>query len=176
MGFNRWQRGMVWDDIMGQPLNQVFRTLHSLQGGNCVSQVEALAGIEWSETPDRVIIFFQLPGVNPEAVQVEVLSDSVVLTGEQRRLIQSLGILPGRGFCYSRFRRVVPLPCAVDGDQIWMDTEAEGLWLTLYKQGSKKMGRDRLIKRLQLWLQRFNWRVWRRCGLPRAWAARSIPR
>lgn len=81
-------------------------------------RTELTAGTEWSPSvdvfscKDRVAVVVELPGLDPESIDVVFRNDAVVVSGERRRL------QPGAFLCMERlvgrFTRIVPLDEPVD--------------------------------------------------------------
>lgn len=71
--------------------------------------------VDVTDAGDRVIIEAELPGVEPEDIQLDVYEDRVVIRSETRRETRNEGdgyYLMERRF--GRFHRVVPLPDRVN--------------------------------------------------------------
>ena len=77
-----------------------------------------LPPIEVSETEQEMVIDVSLPGVKPENINVEVMGNTLVLSGETRREQKRDETYFHRSeFQYGRFIRRLPLPDYVASDQ-----------------------------------------------------------
>lgn len=98
---------------------QIERLLHELGSQARTPQ----AGGEWQptaelfETPNELVARFELPGVDPQTVQVSVTGQLLTLSGEskfeERGESYYLSERP-----YGRFSRALQLPVQVKGDQV----------------------------------------------------------
>ncbi len=86
------------------------------------SRAEWLPPIEVSETDKEVVVCAALPGLKPEDIQVEMVGDTLVLSGEtQREAVQDEKQFHRSEFHYGSFMRRIPLPEYVKGEATTAD-------------------------------------------------------
>jgi len=103
-----------WRQILWRPWDlwrdDLWRNLDAHLGGQRPS-------VDVSDAGDRIVIEAELPGAEPEDIQLDVYDDRVVIRAETRRETRD----EGEGYYvaerrYGRFHRVIPLPERVDPD------------------------------------------------------------
>lgn len=104
--------------------------------------------IELKEEGDNVVVRAQLPGMDAKDLNVEVTREAVSITGERRYEQKTEGSEASKGFFksefrYGKFRRVVPLPVAVQNDKVQADYKDGVLTLTLPKV---EAARNKVVK------------------------------
>jgi len=78
----------------------------------------AMLGGEVFEDETRLVVRLEVPGMDKEAMQIEVRDDAVVITGEKRfERESSEGRWRVMQCAYGSFRRSVPLPVPVRADE-----------------------------------------------------------
>ena len=92
----------------------------------------------WANS-DRAVVVAEVPGIQPSAVDVSVLGDTLTIKGERTAL------QPGEGDRYLRrergsghFSRVVELPFPVDGDHVSAEYGQGILTITLPRAAADK--------------------------------------
>lgn len=78
-----------------------------------------LPAVDLSEDDTRIHVRVELPGIDPQDVDVSVSEDRLVVSGEKKSLAESGG--PGwthRESHYGGFSRAIPLPETVDPSQV----------------------------------------------------------
>jgi HSP20 family protein len=90
--------------------------------------------IELHHGDEALMLKAQLPGMNPKDISVEVTREAVALSGEYRSEQQEEdnGRIKSE-FRYGKFRRIVPLPVAVQNNQVQAEYKDGILTLTLPK-------------------------------------------
>lgn len=121
-----WYRRDPWVDRLPRPLARLERDFEQLMerffGGNA----EHYAGpggfvpsASLAETEDEYEVMLELPGVKREDVHVELRHGDLWISGEKKEEKETKGKTFHRvEHCYGEFRRVIPLPGAVDEDRI----------------------------------------------------------
>lgn len=116
-----------------------------------LSPMSKLTGLDRQDTPSwvpaveikatevDVILRAEIPGVAAEDLDVQVMRDRVLISGEHRQKQQSeaKGYLRSE-FRYGQFRRVVPLPAEVQNDQVQAEFADGILMLTLPKAEAER--------------------------------------
>lgn len=78
----------------------------------------AMLGGDLFEDGERLVVRLEVPGMEKENLNIEVLDDALVVSGEKRFEKESTeGRWRVMQCAYGSFRRVVPLPVAVLADQ-----------------------------------------------------------
>ncbi|SKB15110.1 Small heat shock protein (fragment) [Planktothrix sp. PCC 11201] len=94
---------------------------------------------ELEETPEAIILKLEVPGVNPEDLDVQVSLDGVAITGERKSTnhTEEKGVSRSE-FRYGKFRRIIPLPTRIQNTQVQADYKDGILSLTLPKAEEEK--------------------------------------
>lgn len=132
----RWQ---PWQDI--ETLRRQFDDLFDEIAP--VPRVVAKAGgrawspaIELKATTEAVILRAELPGINPENLDVQVTQEAVSISGDYKtetKTDDQEHHLYRSEFRYGSFHRIIPLPTAVQNDQVKAEFKDGILTLTLPK-------------------------------------------
>ncbi len=93
-----------------------------------------MPAIELQETETNMILKAQLPGIEPEELDIQVSENAVFLSGEhqEQKKTDEKGIFRSE-FHYGQFKRVVPLPIAIQREQVKAEMVAGLLTLTMPK-------------------------------------------
>jgi len=110
-GLVRMQRDMdrMFSELFGQPL---VRWEREQEEGIRIPSIDLI------ETEQELVLKAELPGIDKDKIQVEVMPDRITLSGEMReeREIKD-ATLHRRERVWGRFERSIPLPSEVIGDQ-----------------------------------------------------------
>lgn len=99
--------------------------------------------IELIDGGDNFLLRAQLPGMSGKDLDVQVTREAVAISGEYRsQQDQAQGYLHSE-FRYGKFQRVIPLPVAIQNDQVQADFKDGILTLTLPKVTE---ARNRVVK------------------------------
>jgi HSP20 family protein len=90
--------------------------------------------VEIKDENNAVIVRAQLPGMDAKGLNVEVTREAVLIAGEHRheQKTEEAGFFKSE-FRYGKFRRVLPLPVAVQNDKVEAEYKDGVLTLTLPK-------------------------------------------
>lgn len=90
--------------------------------------------IELKDAGNALVLRVQLPGIDANALDVQVAKQGVSISGEQHReqKTEEKGYFKSE-FRYGKFRRVVPLPVAIENDKVQAEYKDGILNLTLPK-------------------------------------------
>jgi HSP20 family protein len=93
--------------------------------------------IELQETETELLLKAQLPGINPEELDIQVSENAVFLSGEhkEQQKADKQGVFRSE-FHYGQFKRVIPLPIAIQREQVKAEMAAGLLTLTMLKATS----------------------------------------
>ncbi len=125
----RQQIDRLFDDILHeQPQLGIFSK---------ISEPPWSPAIELQETETELLLKAQLPGINPEELDIQISENAVFLSGEHKEQQKNddQGIFRSE-FHYGRFKRVIPLPVAIQREQAKAEMTAGLLTLTMLKATS----------------------------------------
>ena len=130
-----WQEIETFSRRIDQLLDERF-----LAKRNAAStQTSWTPAIELQATDTTVVLRAELPGVDAKDLDIQVTREGVAITGEYRSETRNEDSKFVRSeFRYGSFRRVVPLPVAVQNDQVKADFTDGILTLTLPKAVSDR--------------------------------------
>jgi HSP20 family protein len=98
--------------------------------------------VDVSETNDAVLVHAEIPGIEPGDLDISVVGDVLTIRGEKRDESDQ----SGRNYHrverrYGTFTRTLPLPAAVDPDQVMAKAKAGVLEIRLPKRPEAKAHR-----------------------------------
>lgn len=137
----RWQ---PWQEIDGlrRQFDDLFEELAPIS--RAVGRTNGQAwtpAIELKSTGDAVVLRAELPGINAENLDVQVSREAVSISGEYKSETKTEDKehhIHRSEFRYGSFHRVVPLPVAVQNDQVQAEFKDGILTLTLPKVDADK--------------------------------------
>ncbi|WP_013323718.1 Hsp20/alpha crystallin family protein [Gloeothece verrucosa] len=108
------------------------------------SQFNFVPAAELSETDEALYLKLEIPGINPQEVDIQVTKDVVSISGERQEAnkTENNGVTRSE-FRYGRFERVIPLPKKVQNTNVTADYKDGILTLTLPKAEEEQ---NRVIK------------------------------
>jgi HSP20 family protein len=135
MALIRWQPFQEMETLRRQ-MDQMFDEMTAL---NRNSQATWQPAIELQDTEENVILRAEIPGIEGKDLDVRVTREAVAITGEHRyeKKAEEKGFFRSE-FRYGKFGRVIPLPVAVQNDQVKADFTNGILTLTLPKVDAAK--------------------------------------
>ena len=101
-------------------IDRMFNRFWSYLGGNTLPEAcSGLASLEVSETKDSVVVRAEVPGMEPQDLEIWVNGDMLTIRGQKREQSTERGAfyqrVEGR---FGSFSRSVRLPCRVRGDKV----------------------------------------------------------
>ncbi len=130
-------------DVMQRQMNRLFEQMMSYGGGNeaqsDVTGFNFVPAAEIHETPEQIHIKMELPGIDPNDLDVKVTAEAVAIRGERKSEVKQddKGVRRSE-FRYGTFQRVIPLPARIQNDQVQADFKHGVLSLTLPKAEEEK--------------------------------------
>lgn len=125
-------------EALQREMNQLFDTLTptTTRRTNGHSFVPAA---ELQETEDAVHLKVELPGMNTQDLDVQVMADAVSIGGERRSQtrVEESGMVRSE-FRYGKFQRLIPLPARVQNDKVEANYQDGILSLRLPKIEAEK--------------------------------------
>lgn len=124
-----WQPFQEIDSVRRQ-FDRLFNELTSIREETATW----IPAIELKDVGDAFTLRAQLPGVTAKDLDIQVTREAVSIAGEHRyeSKTEEKGYLHSE-FRYGKFQRVIPLPGAVQNDQVKADYQDGILTLTLPK-------------------------------------------
>src|SRR4028118_1526690 len=140
MALIRWQPFQEMETLRRQ-MDQMF---DEMTGLNHPQQVSWQPAIELQDTNENVVLRAELPGIEGKDLDVRVTREAVAISGEHRyeKKTEEKGFFRSE-FRYGKFQRVIPLPVAVQNDQVKADFTNGILTLSLPKVEAAK---NRVVK------------------------------
>lgn len=99
---------------------------------------------ELNETDEAIALKVELPGMDPDDIDVQVTADSISISGERKSetRTEENGVVHSE-FHYGKFQRVMPLPSRVDNTDVAADYKDGILTLHLPKAPEE---RNKVVK------------------------------
>jgi HSP20 family protein len=137
MSLIKWQ---PLEELYGlrQQINQMFDDLvheEPIMGiMSKLGETPWVPAIELQETETELLLKAQVPGLEPDKLDIQVSENAVFLTGEyqDQKEMTEQGIMRSE-FHYGRFTRLVPLPAAIQKEQVTAKMADGLLTLTMLK-------------------------------------------
>ncbi|MBE9050182.1 Hsp20/alpha crystallin family protein [Nostocales cyanobacterium LEGE 11386] len=141
MVLSRWEPFREIETMQRQ-MNRLFdQMIAPGDGGDIISdRLTFVPAAELDETPDHVKLRMEIPGIEPQDLDVKVSADAVSVSGERKSEIREeerRGVRRSE-FRYGRFQRVIPLPSRIQNDKVQADFKNGVLSLTMPKAEEEK--------------------------------------
>lgn len=138
----RWQPWQEFD-VLRRQFDDLFDELAPISRvtGKTNAQHNWSPAIELKSTNDAVVLRAELPGISAENLDVQVSREAVSITGEYKSETKTEDKehhVYRSEFRYGSFQRVIPLPVAVQNDQVKAEFKDGILTLTLPKVEAEK--------------------------------------
>jgi HSP20 family protein len=136
MALVRWDPFREIDEIQRE-MNRLFDRLMARP-----TETETFAfvpAVEMHDDPETITLRLELPGLNPQDLDIQATAEAVSISGERRfeKRSEDRGVTRSE-FRYGRFQRVIPLPNRIKHDQVKAEYKDGILTLTLPKADSEK--------------------------------------
>lgn len=136
MALIRWQPFPEIDSLQ-QQMNHLFDNLLTTDGDGWTTTFAPAA--EMQETPDTIYLKLEVPGLEPQDIDLHVSAETVSISGERKQEIHTEDKGTQRSeFRYGSFRRVISLPTRVQNTQVHAEYKNGILHLTLPKAEEEK--------------------------------------
>lgn len=128
-------------DALQREINHLFESLTPNPSGG---GVDFMPAAELRETPEVILLNLEVPGIEPQDLEVEVTAEAVSISGERRSEVttEEKGLTRSE-FRYGSFRRVIPLPSKIKNDEAKAEYKNGILILTLPREDAEK---NRVVK------------------------------
>lgn len=122
----RQQLDRLFDDIVREQPHLRIPAL--------VGEATWTPAIELQETKTELLLKSQLPGIKPEELDIQVSENAVFLSGEhhEETKTEKKGLFRSE-FHYGQFKRVIPLPVAIQREHVKAEMVSGLLTLTMLK-------------------------------------------
>jgi HSP20 family protein len=147
MRIMRWQPlDLNWQpfermEVLRRQLDHVF---DEFKGVSSEGEAVWYPAIELIDTPDNLVLRAQLPGIDRNHLNIQVMRDAVLIEGDYPQPQQSESQQWLRSeFAYGRFRRLIALPATIENERVHADFHDGILTLTLPKTEQE---RRRVVK------------------------------
>ena len=96
--------------------------------------------VDVSESDDAVCVRAEIPGVDPDQVDLTVSGDSITIAGEKKNCSEerSKDHYHRSESCYGTFRRTIRLPMAINSEQVTADYKNGVLTIRMQKRQPSK--------------------------------------
>jgi len=116
---------MDWDRLFDRFLDDVWSPSSGVASGML---------LDVSETDDQVRVRAEVPGMNPEDLNINLAGEMLTLAGEK---VDDSAVQEGRSYYSERhfgtFQRAIKLPCPVDADKVEAEHKNGVVTITLWK-------------------------------------------
>lgn len=133
-----------WDpfrdiDNLQQEVNQLFDTFPALDRRSRSKNYTFSPAAELHETSDAVQLKLEIPGIDPNNLDIQAGAESVSISGERKSENKSEeGGIHRSEFYYGKFQRVIPLPCRIQNNNVEANYKDGILHLNLPKAEEEK--------------------------------------
>lgn len=138
MALVRWQPFREMQD-MQREMNRLFEDMlaPSSRGDGINAAFSPAAELE--ETEDSYKVKLEVPGMEPDDIEIEATAEAISIKGERKiEQQQEDGGMTRSEFRYGRFQRVIPLPRPIDNQNVSAEYKNGILHLTLPKSEDEK--------------------------------------
>jgi len=134
MALIRWQPFRELDELQ-QEMNRVFDNLgYSSLARKTDGLTSFVPPAEMEETEDAVLIRLEVPGINPEDIDIQASAEAVSIRGERKSELKTEEKgMTRTEFRYGSFQRVIPLSTRIHHNQVEAEYKNGVLELTLPK-------------------------------------------
>ncbi len=103
------------------------------------SNLSKIPAAELTESDDALQLKLEVPGINPQDLDIQVMADRVAISGERKSETNTEEHGKTRSeFRYGKFQRVIPLPARIQNTKVTADYNNGILNLTLPKAEAEK--------------------------------------
>ena len=125
-------------ETLQRRMNHLFEQLVPSGNGD-LAGIDYIPSVEIEETDDNFYIKLEVPGLDPQDIDIEVKDNSVSISGERK----SESKTEAKGFVrseirYGKFERVIPLSTRVENENVKAEYKEGILSLTLPKVEAEK--------------------------------------
>ncbi|MBZ8179620.1 Hsp20/alpha crystallin family protein [Oscillatoria salina] len=139
MALVRWQPFREVDSLQRE-MNRLFDSFLTEDGEHRRSAMATFApAAEIEETADAIHLRLEIPGMEPQDLDVQVTAEAVSIRGERKSQFKSEEEgMTRTEFRYGQFQRVIPLPGKIKNNEVQAEYKDGILQLTLPKADEEK--------------------------------------
>ena len=135
----RKEMNQLFEDFFSRPFSMTPLSEESSLAGDFIPQMDI------SETEKEINVSAELPGMDPDDIDISLTGNTMTITGEKRHEKEEKGERFYRSErSYGSFRRSIPLPEAVEEEKIEASYKKGVLNVKLPKSGKAKEGTKRI--------------------------------
>lgn len=137
MALIRWEPFREIDSLQRE-MNRLFDTIAPSENGGSRG-ITFMPAAEMHETSDAVQLKVEIPGLEAKDLDVQVMAEAVVISGERKAetKTEEKGVIRSE-FRYGKFQRMIPLPVRVQNDKVEAEYKDGILALNLPKAEDEK--------------------------------------
>jgi HSP20 family protein len=116
-----WKKGREISPIRGfrHEMDRLFDEFFGRTPSRGWAEKEFAPSVDVRETDDQVIVEAEVPGINPSDIDVRVVGNALVISGERKDVREEKTKFVHRvERLYGRFEREIELPAYADADRI----------------------------------------------------------
>lgn len=138
MALVRWQPYREMQDVRRE-MNRLFEDMLAPSGRGDGMSIAFAPPAELEETEDSYKVKLELPGMEPEDIDIDVMAEAISIKGERKteKKEEDEGMTRSE-FRYGRFQRVIPLPGRIDNQNASAECKNGVLQVTLPKSEEEK--------------------------------------
>ena len=138
MALVRWQPFREIEEVQRE-MNRLFDEVMTPSNRRDGVEAAFAPAIELEETPDSYQLRLEVPGMEPDDINIEATAEAVSISGERKvqTKTEDNGVTRSE-FRYGRFQRVIPLPGRITNQQVSAEYKDGVLHLTLPKAEEEK--------------------------------------
>ncbi len=132
MALIRWEPFREIDTLQRE-MNRLLEGWGSIPTGTGIASA-FIPAAELQETPEALSLKVEVPGMEPEDLDIQVTAESVSIKGERKsetKTEENGGVRTE--FRYGKFQRVIPLPVRIQNEKVEAEYKNGVLTLTLPK-------------------------------------------
>ena len=126
-----------WQDInsLQRQLNSLFDDALTGETWKDFNNLSKIPPAELSETEEALFLKLEVPGIEPQDLDIQVMVDKVIVTGERKAKTETN---TRSEFRYGEFSRAIPLPVHIQNTKVSVNHKNGILELTLPKSEAAK--------------------------------------
>lgn len=133
--YNPWTE----TNSLQRQLNQIFNDAFTSENWENANNLAKVPAAELTQTEEGLHLKLEVPGMEAEDLDIQVMKDRVAISGERKSETKSEEKSKTRTeFRYGKFSRVIPLPIEIDNTNVTAEYKNGILNLTLPKSEAEK--------------------------------------
>ncbi|MCC0178701.1 Hsp20/alpha crystallin family protein [Waterburya agarophytonicola K14] len=138
MAIVRYSPWAEMDSVQHQ-INRMFNEVLTPANGVRFGDYSKYPAAELTETEEALILKLELPGMQPDEIEIEATAKSVSISGDRKSEVAAEDKAKTRSeFRYGSFKRVITLPLPIQNTEVKAEYKNGILYLTLPKAEAEK--------------------------------------